>query len=239
MRALSLKGVRGGVGNSSLLAGVGYALHRLGERVLLVDMCPENVLGLHFNLAVEERCGWARAMLDGQNWQGHAWELDSGLCLLPYGCLNSDEQEQMAHRLRQSPELWPRRQQSLGGYFDWILFDLPQRLPEHAEMGAGALQIQVLEADVACQVLLQRHDANNILLVNRFDPGSQLQSDLLLLWRKRYGTRLLPLTVHYDEAMREALAHKQPVGSYAENSLVARELISLATWCLAQSRGNL
>ncbi|MCX7080649.1 MAG: cellulose synthase operon protein YhjQ, partial [Pseudomonas sp.] len=45
MTSLSARGVRGGVGNSSLLAALGHALHHLGERVLLVDMCPENLLG--------------------------------------------------------------------------------------------------------------------------------------------------------------------------------------------------
>jgi len=47
MITLSLRGVRGGVGTSSTLAALGHALHELGQKVLLVDMCPENSLGLH------------------------------------------------------------------------------------------------------------------------------------------------------------------------------------------------
>lgn len=239
MKSLSLQGARGGVGNTSLLAAIGYALHSMGQRVLLVDMCPENFLGLHFNLAVDEQGGWARARLDGQVWQSQAWSLAPGLCLLPYGRLDRGEQEQMEQLLRQEPELWMRRLRSLAGHFDWVLFDLPQRLPGHADIGVDALQIQVLEADAACHVLLQRQDSKSYLLANRFDPASQLQSDLLLVWRKRYGDRLMPLTIHKDEAMREALANKEPVGSYAVSSLVAQDVMSLATWCLAHGRDSL
>ena len=50
MIAMSLRGVRGGVGTSSTVAALGHALHALGQKVLLVDMCPENSLGLHFNM---------------------------------------------------------------------------------------------------------------------------------------------------------------------------------------------
>lgn len=69
MIAISLRGIRGGVGTSSTLAALAYALHTLGQRVLVVDMCPENTLGLHFNLDLAPRDGWARATLDQQPWQ--------------------------------------------------------------------------------------------------------------------------------------------------------------------------
>ena len=64
MICVSLHGVRGGVGTSSTLAALGYALHQLGQKVLMVDMCPENTLGLHFNLKLGPPEGWARATLD-------------------------------------------------------------------------------------------------------------------------------------------------------------------------------
>jgi cellulose biosynthesis protein BcsQ len=82
---------------------------------------------------------------------------------------------------------------------------------------------------------LRRTEAlQGYLLVNQFDPASLLQRDLLLIWRKLFGGRMLPLTVHRDEAMREALAFQKPVGQHAPASLAARDVLSLATWCLAQ-----
>ncbi|EPJ78367.1 MULTISPECIES: cellulose biosynthesis protein BcsQ [unclassified Pseudomonas] len=239
MTALSLRGLRGGVGTSSLLAATGYALHSLGERVLLVDMCPENLLRLHFSVSFGERGGWARAMIEGKGWNTQAWTVEPGLSVLPYGRLKREEQDHIEQRLLNEPNLWRRRQATLAEHFDWILFDVPLRLPGHACVGPCALRLQIVEADAACHVLLQQEeDPREHLLINRFDPVSQLQRDLLLIWRKQYGARLLPLNVHQDEAMREAQAFKMPVGAYAQASLVAQDVLSLATWCLTQRMGT-
>ncbi|WP_426143359.1 cellulose biosynthesis protein BcsQ [Pseudomonas sp. DWP3-1-2] len=236
MTSLSLRGVRGGVGTTSLVAAIGYALESLGERVLMIDMCPENLLRLHCNLQAQQASGWARGMLDGQSWHTHAWGLTPTLHILPYGGLTADESASIEQQLVADPQLWARRQASLAPHYDWLLFDLPQRLPGHSAVGPCLLPIQVVEADAACHVLLLQQAMNSPVLVNRFDPGRQLQRDLLLIWRKHYSARLLPLTVHADEAMCEALACKQPVGQYAPDSLAAKDALSLATWCLTRRR---
>jgi len=238
MTSLSLTGVRGGVGVSALLAAIGHALERLGERVLLVDLCPENMLRLHFNVDASHTGGWARAMLEGQDWFEQAWSLTPTLHLLPYGTVSAAQSDALEQRLRNEPSLWARRQKSLNAHYDWILFDVPQRLPGHAILGPCLLPIQVIEADAACQILLHQQARDSLLLVNRFDPGSQLQRDLLLLWRNHHATRILPLAIHLDEAMREALAYKQPLGQYAPDSLAAQDVLSLATWCLTRRRGE-
>lgn len=236
MTALSICGVRGGVGTTSLVAALGYALESLGERVLMIDMCPENLLRLHFNLLDSGESGWARAMLDGQDWHAQAWSLSSTLQILPYGGLSAAESASIEQQLLHDPQIWARRQASLAANYDWLLFDLPQRLAGHAAIGPCLFPIQVAEADAACHVLLLQQAGSNPVLVNRFDPGSQLQRDLLLIWRKHYATRLLPLTIHADEAVREALAFKQAIGQYAPDSLAAQDALSLATWCLTRRR---
>lgn len=234
MTSLGLHGLRGGAGSSSLLAALGYALHTLGQRVLLVDMCSDNLLRLHFNLAVTENGGWARALLDGQDWTAQFWSLAPNLSLLPYGRLTRAEQMRLEQELRLRPGLWARRTIALAEHFDWILFDLPDSVSRHDSAVSCQLQIQVIEADAACHVLLQQQeDKADYLLLNRFDPASQIQRDLMLVWRQHYDARLLPVTVHSDEAMREALACKQPVGRYAPGSLVAQDVLSLAIWCQA------
>ncbi|MGJ7512998.1 cellulose biosynthesis protein BcsQ [Pseudomonas baetica] len=235
MISLGLYGLRGGAGTTSLLAALGYALHTLEQRVLLVDMCPDNLLRLHFNLAVTEKGGWARALLDGHDWKAQSWSVAPNLSLLPYGRLTRDDQARLEHALRLQSGLWARRTSALAEHFDWILFDLPQRLPRQDSAAFCQLQIQVLEADAACHVLLQQQEEMaDYLLLNRFDPASQVQRDLMLIWRQHYDVRLLSLTVHSDEAMREALACKQPVGRYAPGSLVAQDVLSLAIWCQAR-----
>ena len=68
-------------------------------------------------------------------------------------------------------------------------------------------------------------------------PGSQLQRDLLLLWQHDHPQSLLALTMHADEAMTEALARREPAGRYAPNSLIAQDILSLASWCVLRAQG--
>lgn len=239
MTLLRLQGIRGGVGTTALLAGLAYELHRQGQRVLLIDCCPENQLGLHFGLDLHEPSGWAWAWRQDLAWQRQVWELSPSLYLLPYGQLGADEGQRLESWLRLRPEFWQQRLDSLHEPFDWVLFDVPQRLPGHSQGFYPQLDIQVLCPDMACHVLLQRQTPPPLgpqvqLLVNNHNPLSQLQQDLMLLWQRQYGDRLLPLAVHQDEALAQALAHRKPAGAHLPDSAAAEELRSLAVWCLAQ-----
>lgn len=239
---LTLQGIRGGVGTSTLTAGLGYALNRLGERVLLVDMCPDNLLGLHYNLPVAEPGGWAQAEATDANWREAAFAIDDGLVVLPYGALPEERVLQLDARLQAAPELWQGRLGGLAPRFDWILFDLPQRLPGHVGAATHStsepLSLRVMNVDAGCHVLLQRAlgtAAPAFYLANRHDPAVQLQRDLVQLWAAQCGEHWVARTVHEDAAMAESLAMKAPVGRHRPDALASADLDSLAIWCLAQA----
>ncbi|WP_107850634.1 cellulose biosynthesis protein BcsQ [Oceanimonas marisflavi] len=234
MRLLSISGIRGGTGTTTVLAALGYALHRLEQRVLLVDLSPANMLGLHFEQPVSHQQGWARAYVESADWRAQALELQPGLCLLPHGRITRQEQERLELWLRNHPGEWNRRMSRLADRFDWILFDSPHDSGARAGSLQPDVSIQVINADAACQVLLQAAPSASWLLVNRFEAGSRLQQDLLLLWRRQFADRLLPLVLHRDESTAEALAHKLPLGTYAPQSQNATTADSLAVWCLAR-----
>jgi len=234
MMSLGLVGLRGGCGVSSLAAGLGQALHALGQRVLLIDLCPENLLRLHGNLPFADAGGWARSLLDQRNWAESLWQLHEGLYLLPYGRLTLAERGQVERFLLGTPDFWSSRRAQLTARFDWLLFDLPQRPAAQTAVGPLDFTLRVLEADAACHALLQDWQGEGEwLLLNRFDPTRALQRDLHLLWQQTFSKRLIPQSVHADEAVAEALAYKLPVGLYMPESLAAQDLDSLAVWCLA------
>lgn len=240
MKRLVMRAMRGGLGATSLLADLALALHEQGERVLLVDLSPDNMLRLHFNVDTTYDAGWARAQLDGNEWNGGALEMLPGLHLLPYGRLSDAEVAQIESQLRADPSCWSQRCGLVSRDYDWILFDLPQRLPGHrvgvSEEDRADLLIDLATTDPACHVLLQQRaqPIADLLLVNRFNPASQLQRDLLMIWRRRPGMSRAPQLVHEDEAVPEALAHKMTTGHYAPQSQAASDMRSLAIWCLAQ-----
>ncbi|AEY02636.1 cellulose synthase [Oceanimonas sp. GK1] len=234
MKLVCVSGIRGGTGSTTMLAALAHALHRLEQRVLLVDLSSANMLGLHFEQPISRRQGWARTHVESADWRAQAVELQPGLCLLPYGHTSVQERERLALWLRNHPGEWNRRMNRLLAGFDWVLFDSPHDALAQTRSLQPDLSIQVVNADAACHVLLQAQPSRHWLLVNRFDPASRLQQDVLLLWRQQFADRLLPLTMHRDEATAEALAHKLPLGAYAPQSQNAITADSLAAWCMAR-----
>jgi len=239
MTVVALSGIRGGVGTTSVVAGLGFALHLLQQRVLMIDLHPRNLLRLHCNLALDAEQGWASVDQDAEGrWNEALLQVVEGLYLLPFGQLSAAELGALAQRQQTQPQEWPQRLQSLQAHFDWILLDLSATQPAGQAalplLPEATLRVRVVETDAACHALLSTEGAgDDLLLVNRFDPISQLQRDLLLLWGERHA-QLIPQVIHRDEAMAGALAWKSPVGHYAPDSLASHDVRSLATWLLAQ-----
>lgn len=242
MSIVGIKGVRGGVGATSITAGLGWALKQLGERVLLIDGSPDNLLRLFFNVDMAHRDGWARAMLENRPWQSTAWRYAAGLDILPYGQLTLEERYAFGHP--NNPVL-PMSQALdtlyASGRWQWILVDLPAG---YSPLSFGMLDhmhhvVTVLRPDANCHVRIHQQPIpqHSHIIINGLNPNSELQSDILQLWLKSLQ-RVIPVIVHQDESMAESLAAKQPVGEYRSDSLVAQEISTIANWCLLHISGS-
>ncbi|ASG14668.1 cellulose biosynthesis protein BcsQ [Salmonella enterica subsp. enterica] len=242
MAILGLQGVRGGVGTTSLTAALAWALQILGENVLVIDASPDNLLRMSFNVDFVHQGGWARSLLDGQDWRDAGLRYTSQLDLLPFGQLTAQE--------RENPQAWQETLGEIGsaiqalkasGRYSWILLDLPY--------GASPLTGQLVslcdhtlaiaQVDANCHIRLHQQalPAGAHILINDLRIGSQLQDDLYQVWLQSQR-RLLPIVIHRDEAMAECMASKQPLGEYRSDSLAAEEVLTLANWCLLHDAGN-
>ncbi|EPA2138937.1 cellulose biosynthesis protein BcsQ [Salmonella enterica] len=242
MAILGLQGVRGGVGTTSLTAALAWALQILGENVLVIDASPDNLLRMSFNVDFVHQGGWARSLLDGQDWRDTGLRYTSQLDLLPFGQLTAQE--------RENPQAWQETLGEIGsaiqalkasGLYSWILLDLPY--------GASPLTGQLVslcdhtlaiaQVDANCHIRLHQQalPAGAHILINDLRIGSQLQDDLYQVWLQSQR-RLLPIVIHRDEAMAECMASKQPLGEYRSDSLAAEEVLTLANWCLLHDAGD-
>ncbi|QUY46894.1 cellulose synthase operon protein YhjQ [Serratia plymuthica] len=232
MPIIALQGLRGGMGASSITAALAWALQELGESVLAIDFAPDNQLRLHFNTPFELARGWARAEQDGGDWQQGAMRYCEKLDFLPFGRLTATERLNL-----QSPARWQDNLVQLagGGQYHWILLDVPA---DDGVLARQALALadsifMLIAPDANCQIRLHQQALPEgcHFLINQYFAASQLQQDLHQLWLQTLGG-LLPVAIHRDEAMAEALAAKQPLGEYRPESLAADEVLTLANWCL-------
>lgn len=237
MPVIALQGVRGGIGTTSITAALAWALQQLGEPVLAIDLSPDNLLRLHFNMPVDLNRGWARAELEGVAWQQGAMRYCENLDFLPFGGLNLAEQRSIDQQQREAPQRWQDflAQVRASGHYRWILLDIPAgNIPViEQQLALADTVFQLLSPDANCHARLyqQPMPAGCRFLVNGYSAASLLQQDLHQLWLQTLAG-LLPLVIHRDEALAEALAMKQPLGEYRPESLAADEVLTLANWCL-------
>lgn len=69
-------------------------------------------------------------------------------------------------------------------------------------------------------------------VLNNVNMGSALSRDVVRVVRSGLGDRVLPVVVHQDEAVREALAFDQLVLQYASNSEAAGDIEKVSRWLL-------
>ncbi|EBS9841355.1 cellulose biosynthesis protein BcsQ [Salmonella enterica] len=242
MAILGLQGVRGGVGTTSLTAALAWALQILGENVLVIDASPDNLLRMSFNVDFVHQGGWARSLLDGQDWRDAGLRYTSQLDLLPFGQLTAQE--------RENPQAWQETLGEIGsaiqalkasGRYSWILLDLPYGASPLTGLLVSLCDhtLAIAQVDANCHIRLHQQalPAGAHILINDLRIGSQLQDDLYQVWLQSQR-RLLPIVIHRDEAMAECMASKQPLGEYRSDSLAAEEVLTLANWCLLHDAGD-
>lgn len=237
MPIISLQGLRGGAGTTSITVGLAWALQTLGESVLVIDFCPDNMLRLHFNMPFDQPRGWARACKDHTPWQDSALRYTDRLDFIPFGVLSSEERPTFESHLKQNHLFWHKNLTLIDKEksYRWVLIDLPYGNDLFTQIGLNLSHqcLFLINPDTNCHVRLhqQKLPDNSHLLLNQFSPHSTLQRDLRLLWQNTIPNFISPL-IHSDECLPEALAAKQPVGEYAPDNLSTKEIITLANWCL-------
>ncbi|MFG6654217.1 cellulose biosynthesis protein BcsQ [Scandinavium sp. M-37] len=241
MAILGLQGLRGGTGTTSLTAALGWALQTLGETVLIIDACPDNMLRYFFNDDIAHRDGWARALLDGQDWRDAGMRYTSQLDFLPFGQLSLAERlnvNVLTPVLNQAAEIVKTLHPQ--GARRWILIDLPHDVAPWMQplIEACHHMLTIVNPDANAHIRLHQQilPKHGHILINDLRIGSHVQDDIYRIWLQSQP-RMLPVVIHRDESIAECLAAKQPLGEYRGDSLAAEEVITLANWCVMHYAG--
>lgn len=242
MRTITLQGLRGGVGTTSITAMLGDALHRQGQHVLLVDLNPADILRLFFNVSHQEPYGWAGALSRQQAWYEHAYRVAPYLDLLAYGRRGLDTSStHSAVSEERAAAFWLESIPLLRHAYDWLIIDLPAASTHFSRLQQESdLDLCIASVDAACHVLLAQTTLRPEchIVPSLFDPSKTLANDILLEWRYEYARHMIPVPVHRDEAVHEALASKTTVNMLYPESMGASDARSLATWIMAKTNAS-
>jgi len=224
--ALAVFSLAGGVGKTSLVAGLGRALAARGERVMLADLSSFGLLPFYFG---------AREIKPG------VWRTFSGSATdPPIRVLTVDAERdggdaeflrrEMARGAQDAGRILIDVATGSGAMLRHALRLSPTVLVPVVPDMASVVTLQALESFFRSQEGQSGKPVQAWYVLNQFDASSRLQLDVREVLRQQLGDRLLPLAIHRSAVMSEALAEGMTVIDYAPNSPVAEDIMSLATW---------
>jgi cellulose synthase operon protein YhjQ len=244
MPSIALVSPCGGAGRSTLTACLATLAARSGVWGLAVECDPQNLLALHFGADAAPADGLASRAARGQVWNTAALAASDGTLVLPFGAMDPPALVDWERRLIVEPDWLMARLDTLARPANgWTFIDTPRAPSVLARQGVRAADavLLVLRADGASMSLLEPAldalaDKPLLAVVNGFEPGRELQSDIVAALFERLGDRLSPYPVHRDEAIPEAFARRMSPGDHAAHSQAVHDLHGLLRWIQRQCR---
>ena len=240
MKVIAVVSAKGGVGKTTLAANLANALGRLGLATLLVvDLDPQNALGLHFGADPQSLAGVSRASLAGEDWGSVCERSSSGVHVLPYGVVNEVDRVAFERHLESHPQWLTLQLQQLGLPPDAVVIvDTPPGPSVYMQQALTAAHAAIVvslpdAASYAALAMMQRLVSHYCLprpdfsealfVVNQVDGARQLSKDIVRVMQDRLGEQLVGV-IHEDQAVREALAYDQSVLAYDPHGQATADL---------------
>ncbi len=238
-------GLKGGVGRTTLVANLASVLTQRGRRVVAIDLDSQNGLYLHFGIeagSVTAICMPADPTTRAPSRGGRAREGADQPCV-PFAWGDHRAADEV---MEVNPDWLGHRVEALQPTgCEIVLLDTPSQATPWLKQAleSADVVVSVITPDTAAYATLPateallhetRGDRSDGLgafwLVNRFDGTDTLGRDVLSSLRGALKTRVLPMVIHEDLVVREALARQRTLVVEPGDSQVLADLGQLAEW---------
>ncbi len=255
MRTLAIINQKGGCGKTTTAINLGASLGKAGLRTLLVDMDPQShcAVGLGIPESRIERdisdllVSGIHTEPGGETDQGQlVWEVGDHLDLIPsrVKLAGLAAAESAFSRTERRERALVRALDAYRETYDVCLIDCPPSIGlltfnalvaadlviVPVETGFFSLQGAARQITTVRAVSKRLNTTTQCLVLPTLhEPGLAVADDLLIELRRRFESTLLPVTIHRDNALREAASFGQPITDYAPRSSGAHDYASLAS----------
>jgi cellulose synthase operon protein YhjQ len=242
---------KGGVGKTTLAANVASQLARGGERVVALDVDPQNALRLHFGVGLRDTAGFTHRLAARPDWRTALRHTPSGAALLSHGATDLVAATTLAAELGRTPALLAEPVRDiLAQPGAWLVVDTAPGPSSQlsALLPLVDLLVTVLLVDAASISLIPSVESGECygtaftagagrermgFVLNQFDPRTRLGPTIADGAARHLGTRLLGM-VYRDESVAEATAAQKLVADYAPTSKAAQDIAAIARTIMAR-----
>ena len=245
MKLLAVVSAKGGVGKTTMAANLVAALAQ-SRNAVCVDLDPQNALRLHLGIPSHEIDGIGRCTLEKRSWREALFQGSMNTGVLPYGALNETDRDAFEVYLAEHPQWLTQGLAHLGlGDDDLVVIDTPPgpSLYLQQALRAAHFVLVVIQADAASYAtlpamegLLKRYCNDRLdftgaaYLINNVQSDKALSKDVVEVVRAQLGEKVVPLVIHQDEAVREALAFDKLVLDYDPHCEATHDILGAARW---------
>jgi cellulose synthase operon protein YhjQ len=235
MQVIALVSGKGGVGKTTLTANLAVALKQHRKRVLVVDLDPQNAVSIHLGLDPNEIAGLAREGIS----RSSIFESPFGVNFIPFGSVGDQELAEFEAVLRADVDFIHHGLAALDQkLFDYVLIDTPPGATIFLKQALRAADqaIAVVLADAASFTTIPKLLTLTIkLLVNQMTEKSVLGQQVRTALYENYANLMIPVAIHKDVSVAEALAYERPVLQYNRNGKASLDIQDLVDWLLIHS----
>jgi cellulose biosynthesis protein BcsQ len=232
--AVSIAGVAGGVGTTSIVAALARISSRRGGQVIVFDVSDDSLLSLFFSGRYSS-VPIASFVFSGDANRGaiHTFRCDDA-------------------NLTESTEAWLTHSlDSLMSESDELIVDAGLNRSCHLRHAKvrDSIEVLTLVPDTRCLAALKRfEDARHeesadfssgpFLLLNQFDQSDPLHTEIRSRLANRYPHRLIPIAIRRDRQVPAALAEGMTIIDYAPESSASEDIAHLYQWFRARQQEN-
>lgn len=244
MLIISFISGKGGVGKTTLSANMAMALAQRGKKVLVIDLDPQNTLRLHLGMDPEEIAGLVREGISPES----AFDSPFGVKFIPFGRVNQTELEEFSAELNTHPRWLADGIASLATMgLDFVILDTPPGptvfLKQALEAAHRALVVVLADAasfaslpKITSLVAYYTAGRSDFLgtsrLINQMPTRSRLGHQVRAAMMADQNSLTIPIAVHKDERVSQALACERPVLEYDPDCKASRDIQYLTDWLI-------
>ncbi|WLI09948.1 MULTISPECIES: cellulose biosynthesis protein BcsQ [Pseudomonas] len=238
-KVIAIISANGGVGKSTIAAGLAKTLRRPGGRTIAIDLDPQNALSSHLGIT-RQVPGLIQLKQQDADWGAHCLPGYGDSECLPFGIDEVNDRRLLKQLMLEDPGWLNQRLASMNlGENDTVILDTLSGATVYSQqaLDAADLVLVMTMADAASYLALdtltqwletsRRPAQRHSYVLNQQDDSHSFSKDMAVLFRRRLGTDLIG-TIRLDHQFNESLAYARDPLQYSPYSIGSQDMLSLS-----------